>query len=285
MKRLGLVLVALLLVGLATGCIGGNTAGTSSASPSVSMNSTSSTKTTIQPKHYSREELLKNLKSIRQFSYLENTSIRFNVTVKTGNSTQRETMTVIYRRSGYIDLDDKKADVNTTTIVFPGGARTFTRDIIIGDNIYIFLNGRWVKLTNETLEPLSKLISNMTWRYNIVSFTERYLQGKPINETFRNGTLLLYYRITGEDLREMAGFILENGSNITFNVSRGILELRFRNGVLTGGRMGYHMTIYNRGEVRGREASIYEVGDIYDEFVITGINVKKPVRPPEIGSA
>ena len=280
-SKAGVVLIAILLVALTAGCTGEKTANTFSESPT----SSASPKVTLQPKHHSTEELLRNMENIKQFSYIENTSIRFNVTIRIGNSTQRENTTIIYRRSGYIDLVNKKAEINTTTTVFPGGAETFTRDIIIGDKVYIFLNGRWIKLTNDTFGPLSKFIANMTWKYNIVSFTEKYLKRKPFNETFRNGTLFLYYNITEEDLRGITSSFFGNNSNMTFNVSRGVLEIRFRNGVLIGGRMGYRMTVHTWGEAVGRMVDIYETGNVYDEFVVFDINVTKRISPPELERA
>jgi hypothetical protein len=117
-----------------------------------------------------------------------------------GNITQSEKATVVYKRRGYVDLADRKAEVNTTTVTFPGGASTFTRDVIVGKDVYIFFGGRWFKLTNETLGISPDVVLNMTWRYNFINFTERYLHMKPFKETFENGTQFLYYNVTEEDL-------------------------------------------------------------------------------------
>lgn len=277
MKKAGMILIVILLASLTAGCIGGNSATNTTHSPKRETSSGNST--------YSVKELLENIRSIHQFSFLENTSIELNVTAGRGNSSQSENVTIIYHRKGYIDLTGKRADVNATTLTLPGGASLFTRSIILGENFYLFIGGKWIKLTNKTTPVLPNTFLNMTWKYNIVNFTERYLQKKPFKETFKNGTQLLYYNITEDDLKAIAEAFLGNGANMTFNVTRGILELRFRNGILIRGRMGYHMTIHTWGEVMGRRLDIYETGNVYDEFVVFDINVKKRVNPPELERA
>jgi len=283
MKKLAIVLLVVLLVGLAAGCVGekGKKTTTITSSPSTTTSSSTSPKASIQPEHYSTKELLKNLMDIRQFSYRENTSMVLNLTLTAGNLTQSQNVTVVYRRVGYVDLEDKKAEVNTTTITFPGGTSTFTRDIIVGKDVYVFLGARWFKLTNETLGISPAVLLNMTWNYNIVSFAEKYLQRKPFKEAFGNGTQFLYYNITEEDLTAIAKAFIGNTANLTFNVTNGILELRFRKGVLIGGRMGYRMSVHIWGENLGKSFDVYETGHVYDEFTVFDINVKKQVNVPQ----
>lgn len=280
MKKFGILLLVVFLVGIGAGCIGEKTTTSTSPTSSSAISSSTSPKVSVQPKQYSTEELLKNLRSIRQFTYLENTSVSLNLTVKRGNLTQSGNVTVVYRRKGYVDLADKKAEVNTTTITFPGGASTFTREIIVGNEVYLFFSGKWFKLTNETLGISSDIVLNTTWRYNIVNFTERYLQRKPFKETFKNGTQLIYYNVTEDDLRAISQSLIGKEANVTFNVTNGVLELRFKNGVLIGGRMAYKMSIHIWGEELGERVDVYETGQAYDEFVVTDINVKKPVHVP-----
>ncbi|WP_297069167.1 hypothetical protein [Thermococcus sp.] len=282
MRKVGVILVVILLVGLTAGCIGGKTpTGTSSVS-SNGISSSAFPKVSIQPKHYSGDELLKNLRSIKQFSFLENTSMSLNVTAKEGNLTEKEKVTIVYRKRGYLDLADKKAEVNITMITFPGGASTVTSEIIVGNDVYVFMGGRWLKLTNETFDISPRLILNLTWGYNIVSLTGRYLQRKPFKRTFENGTQFLYYNVTEADLRTISEAFIR-GVNVTFNVTNGVLELRFRDGILMGGRMGYHMGIHIWEEHLGKFVSVYEVGHVYDEFIVFDINIKKPVKIPELG--
>lgn len=288
MKKAGVILVVILLASLTAGCIGGKSATGTNHSPqgkTSSGNITASSTASPKSQQYSVKELLDNIREIHQFSFLENTSIELNVTAGRGNSTQSENVTIIYHRKGYIDLTGRRADVNATTLTLPGGASLFTRSIIIGKEFYLFIGGRWIKLTNKTVPVLPDAFLNMTWKYNIVNFTERYLQKKPFKATFENRTQLLYYNITEEDLKAIAEAFLGNNANMTFNVTRGILELRFRNGVLIGGRMGYHMTVHTWGEAVGRMVDIYETGNVYDEFVVFDINVRKRVSPPELERA
>ncbi|NJE46886.1 hypothetical protein E3E35_05560 [Thermococcus sp. GR7] len=279
MKKLSILLLVVFLVGIGAGCIWENTG--TSTTPAATSN-TSSPKVVLQPKHYPTEELLKNMRSIKQFTYLENTSMILHVRISQGNVTRDEgNVTVIYKRKGYIDLDSKEADVNTTTRTFPGGAAVFSRQIIKDDEIYVFSSGTWQKMTNETLGIDPETILNLTWEYNIVSFVAKYLQEEPSNTTIENDTQLLYYQITKEDLDAMTKLFIGSNANMTFNVTNGILEVRFRDGVLVGGRIAYQMEIRIWGkDIYGQEFEVYEKGHVYDEFVVRDINVKKPVKKP-----
>jgi len=280
LKKLAYVLMVLVVIGFSAGCIENGSHASSSPTGVQSYSPTSSSKSAGQIKKYSLDEFLNNLEKIKRFSYRENTSTVLNLTLTTGNLTQSRNVTVIYRRVRYVDLADRKADINTTTITFPSGVSTFTRDIIVGKDVYVFLGARWLKLTNETLGISLGALLNMTWKYNIVSFAGRYLQRKPFKEAFENGTQFLYYNITEEDLTAIAKAFIGN-SNMTFNVTKGVLELRFRNGVLVGGRMGYRISVHIRGENLGKRVDVYEIGHVYDEFIIFDINVKKPVKVPQ----
>jgi len=283
-RKLALILVSILLAAFVSGCVS-TESGASSTNPTGTSTSNGSTGTTItptsKPKLYTAGELLEEMKKIKQFTYFENTSLKLTVTVVAGNVSQSENVTLIYRKAGYVDLKNREAAVNITTITFPGGASVFTRQIVKGSEVYVFMNGRWIKLTNATSELNVSKVLNLTWRYNIVSFAVRYLERKPSNVSCVNGTELLYYPVTKADLEAIASAFLGPAANVSLNVTNGILELRFRNGTFVGGRIAYRIeAIIRSTQPTGTSVEVHEEGYVYDEFVITDINVKKPVHVP-----
>ncbi|WP_456368361.1 hypothetical protein [Thermococcus sp.] len=268
MRRLSLIIALLLAMSVVAGCL--NESQSLSTSPGA----------TLKPKQPSREELLEGLKEIKQFTFIDNTSLRLNMTIMQGNLTQRQRVTIVYNRRGYLDFTERKAEINITTIVFPGGTSASTREIIVGDEVYLFLGGEWFKLDNETFGTSKSLILNMTWNYNIVNFTMKYLSREPYRVEFKNGTQFLYYNITYEDLKTMFENIMGRTLNMTFNLSNGVLELRFKGTTLVGGRMGYKLKVHMWVERFGQKMEAYESGAVYEEFYITDINVKKRVEVP-----
>ncbi|WP_297502103.1 hypothetical protein [Thermococcus sp.] len=268
MKRLSLIVLLLLFMSVIAMYIG------------ESPGSSTSPKVTLKPRHPSREELLDGLGEIRQFTFIENTSVRLNMTIRQGNLTRSQNITIVYNRKGYLDFTERKAEINITTLVFPGGTSTSSREVIIGNDVYVSIGGSWFKLTNESLGLPPSLVLNMTWKYNVVNFTMKYLTRKPVKVEFRNGTQFLYYNITYDDLKTIFEGLLGRAPNMTTNLTNGILELRFRGITLIGGRAGYRVSTHIWGERLGQRVNVYEKGFVYDEFIITDVNVKKKVEAP-----
>ncbi len=272
-RRVALVFLLVLLLVLSAGCVGHTPTGTSSKTPTgthgISVHRT-----------YSREELAEHLEKVRRFSYRENMSIILNLTVLRNNLTEHNNMNLIYKKGGYVDLVKRMAEVNTTIVTFPGGASTFTREVVAGGEVYLLVGGHWVRLSNETLGVSSKRVANLTWEYNVVTLAIKYLKRDPINESMENGTQVIYYRLGQKDLLEVAGAFL-GPNRVSLNVSNGILELRFRNGQFVGGRMGYSLEALVRLEGGDRDLYIREGGHVYDEFIVFDINVEKQVEIPQ----
>jgi hypothetical protein len=268
------VLVLLLLVALASGC-------TNDASNTASQSTSSTSATAIKQREYSPSELLEGLMKIKRFTYLENTSLQMTMTLHMGNQTYSQNVTVIYKKTGYIDLENREAYINTTTTTFPGGTRVFLSEIIKGDEVYLFMNGQWIKLPvdNSSLMNASKML-NMTWEYNPVSIAINYLKRKPAKVKYVNGTEVLVFNVTTEDLREMASSFLGPNANATLNVTHGVMELLFRDGRYVGGRIAYRIEMTLRTNSAGTPVEVHESGFLYDEFVIRDINVKKSVPVP-----
>jgi uncharacterized protein (UPF0335 family) len=293
MKKFALLLVGMLLIGLAAGCIEKEESKTSTTSTTrISSTTSTITQTETTPtieqeqpeqtvkKVYTREELIKKLEEIKRFTFLENTSVTFDVKVKQGNLTfNAGEVNIITKKVGYVDLENLEADINTTTTIFPGGASSLTREIIKDNSVYLYANGMWQKLSNETFGFSPELLINLTWKYNLVSFVKLYLQEEPQNVTMANETQVYYYTVKDEDLEEIVTLFMGigNNANITFNVSNGILEITFKDGILYGGRVMYELEI----RIKDVNAEVIEKGQEYDEFVIKDINVKKKVEEPK----
>ncbi|WP_457741425.1 hypothetical protein [Thermococcus sp.] len=284
MKRVAIILVLVLLLALALGCISGKSSGVSSAtSTSTLANSTKSGTSTPSLKLYSTGELLDKVSRIEEFTYTENTSMELHLILRIGNITQdRGNITVVYHKVGYIDLKNKEAAINITTITFPGGARTFSREIIKNGEVYLFIGGNWRKLTNGTFGINASRILNVTWEYNAVSLAEKYLRRTPTNVSIKNGTEFLYFPITRDDLMAITSALLGHQTNVSINVTNGVLELKFRNGTFIGGRVGYRVEMMLWISTPSGKAKVYETGYSYDEFSITDINIKKPVQVPAL---
>ncbi|WP_456396040.1 hypothetical protein [Thermococcus sp.] len=284
MKKLGILLIGILLVSLTAGCIGGKTSTTTTSgsasstagmtvtatTPSPTTTTTTTTTTSPPPKKYTPEELLKRVKAVRYFTFTDNTTMIMQLTMEVNGSVmQRQNMTFELNRRAYVDLENREAEVNGTTRVYPGGAGSATHQVVMGDTIYVEANGITHEMKNAT-------IANLTWNYNPISLALLYLARKPEREEFKNGTQFLYYNISAEDMRNMmAGFAPTGKSNLS--VWNGILELGFRDGKLISERTMYEFRLSM--SIQGSE--ITEVGKIYDEIRIFDVNIKKNVKIPE----
>ena len=282
MKKLGILLIGILLVSLTAGCIGGKTSTTTTTSGSASSTAgmtvtattpsptTTTTTASPRPKKYTQGELLQRVKAVRYFTFTDNTTMIMQLTMEVNGSVmQRQNMTFELNRKAYVDLENREAEVNGTTRVYPGGAGSATHQVVIGDTIYMEANGITHEMKNGT-------IANLTWNYNPMSLALLYLERKPEREEFKNGTQFLYYNISTEDMRNMmAGFAPIGKSNLS--VWNGILELGFRDGKLVSERTMYEFRLSM--SIQGSE--ITEVGKIYDEIRIFDVNIKKNVKIPE----
>ncbi len=283
MKKIGILLVGILLISITAGCIGGKTSSSSSTLMTQSTSSTggtttsspistTSTTTTTSPplKKYTREELLGLAKSIKYFTFTDNTTMNIQLTLKVnGTIMQRQNITFELKRKAYVDLKNRIAEVNGTTHVYPNGGSSVSHQVVVGDTIYIATNGITQEINNAT-------IANLTWNYNPVSFAVLYLTEKPNRTEFVNGTQFLYYTISNEDLRNMMSmFSPLKGTNVS--VWNGILELRFKNGKLISERTMYEFKLVMM--MNGNE--VIEVGKVYDEIHIYDFDVKKHVNIPE----
>ena len=186
-----------------------------------------------------------------------------------GTVMQRQNMTFEFEKRAYADLKNRIAETNTTTLVYPEGGKASSRQVAIGDTIYIEANGMTQEIENGTL-------ANLTWNYNPVSFALLYLQKKPEKTEFVNGTQLLYYRITSTDLLKLMGSIAPTGK-ANVSVWNGILELGFRDGKLVSERTMYEFRLIM--DINGDRVT--ETGKVYDEIHIFDINVKKNVKVPK----
>ncbi len=286
MKKIGILLVGILLISITAGCIGGKTSTSTPTSTSMTQptsttstisstttstsSSSSTTTTSPPPKKYTQKELLQRTRTIKYFTFTDNTTMSIQLKLEVNNTVvQRQNITFEIKRKAYVDLENKIAEVNGTTHVYPNGGSSISHQVVVGDTIYIATNGITREIDNAT-------IANLTWNYNPVSFAVLYLTEKPNRTEFINGTQFLYYPISTEDLKNMmAMFSPLKGTNVS--VWNGILELRFKNGRLISERTMYEfkLTMMLNGN------KVIEVGKVYDEIHIFDFNIKKNVKVPE----
>jgi len=245
MKKLGLVLILLVILSVASGCLGGEErtstqSESSSTYPSSTLQTTTTEKDTTtstgnteteSPGGYTREELLQGVSGITKFTYVANASIHMNVTVNQEGIVQRDSLNLSINEQGYLDFDGMKAWINTTTTSLPDGVSSNTSRIIIGDTMYIQTPVGMVEAEGGLGDPI--------WQYNLVSLAKRYLTKEP-EEREENGELVLIYRLEERDAEALAKMYLALSPDAQVSIKWGSMVLRFKDGKLVGGAMSYY---------------------------------------------
>jgi len=287
MKGYAIALIAILLIGFVGGCLGGkgettptatssayNTGSSQSFTPSTTPTTTSEPTTTTQtPKEPDREELLKSVSKIKQFTYTSNATLKMVVTIDQNGSTERDNVTLNIVENGYIDYESRSAWVNSTSVSLPDGARTNTSMIVLNNVTYLNTVVGWVK----TEDPAA---SEVLWRYNIVSLAREFLREKP-NSIDTGEVVRLVYIVPDYKLKDLATVYFAASPNTTVNVEKGKLELYFRDGRLSGGRLLF--TVSSETHVNDPtlgKMTITQSGSWEETFEITSINEKRTVKAP-----
>ncbi|ASJ08143.1 hypothetical protein A3L11_02425 [Thermococcus siculi] len=287
MKGYAIPLIAILLIGFIGGCLGGNgettptattsvhnTGSSQSFTPSTTPTTTSEPTTTTQTqKEPDREELLKSVSEIRRFTYTGNSTLRMVVTIEQDNATETDNVTLNIVEKGYIDYESWSAWVNSTSVSLPDGARTNTSMIVLNNVTYLSTMVGWVK----TEDPAA---SEVLWRYNIVSLAKEFLRKKP--DSIEGGEVLrLVYLVPDYKLKDLATVYFAVSPDTRISVEKGKLELYFRDGRLSGGRLLF--TVSSETHVDDPtlgEMTITQSGSWEETFEITSINEKRTVKAP-----
>ncbi|NJE61907.1 hypothetical protein [Thermococcus sp. 21S7] len=287
MKKYGLVLLLILVIGFTAGCLGGNgSTTTSSPTASPQMEHTSSTTTTTSvpgtttthpptegPRGTTTETLLAEVSGIKQFTYTSSAEVSMLVTVKQANLTQRDNVTLAITETGYIDFESWSAGMNITTKIAPHRPPAASSRVIIRNVTYIRTPMGWTKATDPAA-------AGFVWRYNLVSLARKYLQRTP-NERENGEKLVLRYRLDDGDVRALATMYLTTTGNTVVTVKGGILELYFEAGRLVGGRLSFSATIKTSiDDPTIGKMTITQDGSWSETVTITSVNEKRKVEEP-----
>ncbi len=286
MRKYALLVVALILIGFATGCMGqegkGGTTMVQPSGPLVNVTTESQTHsqtTTSQPlttgneKTTDLKELQRAVNGIGQFAYVSNTTINMTVTLTSNKTSQSENLTLVIGEKGYIDLQAKRAWVNSTTQTPPAGPSTTMSRIVIGNTTYMHIVSGWIKLNDSR-------VSEMVWGFNIVALAKTYLEKKP-DSIKTGGVTVLTYRVPNYLITPLAKNYFATSPNSSVEVRDGTLELYFRGDRLMGGRLSFHVKA--EAEINDNllgKMHIEQEGSWVETVRITSINVKEEVKAP-----
>ncbi len=286
MRKYALLLVALILVGFAAGCMGqegkGGTTTVQPSGPLVNVTTESQTHsqtTTSQPpaegnkRTIDLKELQKAVNGIGQFTYVSNTTINMTVTLTSNKTSQSENLTLIIGEKGYIDLQAKRAWINSTTQTPPAGPSTTMSRIVIGNTTYMHIISGWIKLNDSR-------VSEMVWGFNIVALARTYLTKKP--DSIKTGQVtVLTYKVPNYLITPLAKNYFATSPNSSVEVRDGTLELYFRGDRLMGGRLSFHVKA--EAEINDNllgKMHIEQEGSWVETVRVTSINVKEEVKAP-----
>ncbi|WP_297421493.1 hypothetical protein [Thermococcus sp.] len=288
MKKYAMLVIVILLIGFAAGCIGQGKNGSTTTVQSgngplvnvttESQSHTQTTTTTRPPatgngKTPNLKELLKAVNGIDQFIYVSNTTINMTVTIKSNKTSQSENLTLLIDEKGYIDFQSKSAWINSTTKTPPVGPSTTISRIVIGNATYMHIVSGWVKLNDSR-------VSEMVWRFNIVGLARTYLTKKP-NSIKTGEVTVLTYSVPDYLITPLARNYFATSPNSSVEVQNGTLELYFNGDRLIGGKLSFHVEAEARvkDNLLG-EMNIKQKGLWVEMFRITSINVKEEVKAP-----
>lgn len=282
MRKGVLVIFLVLLIGVASGCLGGSKTTSQTSSQTTAINNTftstsMTTRTTTTTSQNPLETLKGSLKDIKQFTYRGKSYVHMNVTVLMSNFTQNNTIALSMKEAGYLDFSSMEAIINTTTITEPDNTTLKTIKVIKDGKTYLkTIIGPGVGSLNITNN-----VSSFIWDYNPISLAKRYISSLP-DKVVKNGeSTQLVYTLNWQDIRALAIPYLAVTKDTGIKVKSGKLTLQFKGDRLTGIYVEYsviatsvvkdpllgQMTI----EISAKGTSNYE---------ITSINKKMKVEPP-----
>lgn len=264
-----LLTLLLVLVVLSAGCIGGGSNNATTVGGNTTPVKTSSTQvSTTSPKKESSINPLKALEAIKQYTYEENATAELNIEMKTGNITQRTNVSLVVYERGYVDLEDKRARIETRTTTLPDNVTLNTTWVIIGQKVYVENFGN-VTVENDT----------SFWKINPVSLARELLRLKPVGNYTENGTLVLTYSVPGELIIPLAELYFTT-PDMNTTVTDATAELYFTEKGFTGMKLTYEIVATTTTAGLGGEISVREKGLWRGKIKITSVNEKKEVKAP-----
>jgi len=283
MKKTLLAISLILLIGIASGCLGGSSptkttsmkATTTSTSQVTTPSTTARTTTTSAPDPL--QPIRDSLDGISRYTYEGNISIHMNITVLVSNLTQNNPVALFMHERGYIDLSSREAMINTTTLSEPGNTTVRTIKVIKNGKTYL----KTVLGPGMTSFNVTDNVSTFVWDYTPLSLAKRYINETP-DRVIKNGkTTELVYTLTWQDIKTLTTPYLAVTPDTGIEVKGGRLILTFKGDELTGVKVEYSVlatSIVTDPTLGQMTVKISAKGS--STYRITSINKKMNVEPP-----
>lgn len=270
MRKLMVLLLVLIVV--SAGCIGGKTSQlqtSESGTESTATGSATQTKTASQ-KENAVINPLEVIKTIKQYNYVENSSAELIIETETGGMAQQINVSLLILENGYVDLEGRKAKIQTRTTTLPDNLTINTTWVIIGETAYYVGDLGGMSVENDT----------SFWSVNPVSLAESLLKLKPVGNYTENGTLVLVYSVPEELILPMAEFYFTT-PDMNTTVTDATAELYFTDEEFTGMKLTYGIIATTTAEdISGEIIEVTERGYWKGTIKITSINKKEEVEAP-----
>ncbi len=270
--------VLLVIVVIASGCLGGGNTATSpsSASPASSATTVQSATHSSAPTASTAEKPkpsfspLESLKEIKRFTYTENASVNMSIKISFANGTQSSNLRIMVSESGYVDFKKKVAEVNTTTRTLPDNVSVTVTTVVLNGTEYVKTPAGTVRM-NDTLG---------VWETNPVSLAIAVLNsGKPVANYTENGKLVLVYSVQSDVILPLAELYF-TGPKTNITVTDAMISLYFENGTFIGAKLVYSVIAVGSMEdpMLGK-MKIEQHGKWEGKIRITSINREFEVKP------
>ena len=271
-KVLAVLVIALALA--ASGCIGGGTGSVTSTSNHLESSSSQSipSPTPTQAPSNPRLNPMKAVESIKSFSYVETANVTMNVTMEIKNTSRQSTkvaMKII--EEGYVNLEEKVAQINMSTTTFPDNVTVKVERTIINDTEYIKTPMGIVKTGD----------GRYIWKTNPLAIAKWLLENeRPVANYTEKGSLVLVYSANPKMITPLAKlYFTTPGMNIT--VLDATVKLVFKNNTFAGEELVYSIkaTAVTEDSLLGK-ILVEQTGVWSGKVEITSINEKRKVKAP-----
>ncbi len=271
--------VLMVLIVLASGCLGGSNTATSQSSASPASSATTvqptthssapTTSTTEKPKPSFSP--LESLKEIKRFTYTENASVNMTIEMSFANGTQSSNLRILINESGYIDFEKRVAGVNTTTTTLPDNVSVTITTVVLNGTEYVKTPAGTARM-NDSLR---------VWETNPVSVALAVLSSeRPVANYTEKGRLVLVYSVQPGVIIPMAELYF-TGPKTNITITDATMSLYFENGTFVGAKLAYSVIAVSSMEdpLLGK-MTIEQRGEWKGDIRITSINREFEVRPP-----
>ena len=271
-KVLAILVITLTLA--ASGCIGGGTSSVTSTGHYLESSSSQSIQspTSTQAPAKSKLNPLRAIENIRSFSYVETANVTMNVSMEIKNTSRQSTkvaMKII--EEGYVNLEEKVAQINMSTTTFPDNVTVNVERTIINDTEYIRTPMGAVKTGD----------GEYIWKTNPLAIAKWLLENeRPVGNYTKNGSLVLVYSANPKIITPLAKlYFTTQGMNIT--VLDATVKLIFKNNTISSEELVYSIkaTTVTEDSLVGK-ILVEQRGVWKGKIEITSINEKRRIKAP-----